>query len=255
MKAVILAGGMGTRLAEETHIRPKPMIEIGGRPILWHIMKIYSAHGINDFIICLGYKGHLIKEFFANYALNMSDVTFDLSKSEIKIHSNASEDWRVSLIDTGETTMTGGRLKRVIDRVDDVFCLTYGDGVADIDISASLQFHRDHGRLATVAAVYPPRRFGILDLEGTRVTAFHEKPKGEGGFINGGFFVLSPDIAAYLDDDATIWEREPLEHLARDNQLRAYRHEGFFHAMDTLRDRNYLEDLWASGEAPWKVWP
>jgi glucose-1-phosphate cytidylyltransferase len=217
-------------------------------------MKIYSAHGVKDFIVCLGYKGHMIKEFFANYSLNMSDVTFDLSKSKIEVHANSAEDWRVSLVDTGESTMTGGRLARVMHHLDDDFCLTYGDGVADIDIGASIQFHKQHGRLATVAAVYPPRRFGILDLQDNRVTAFHEKPIGEGGFINGGFFILSRDIASQLKGDDTIWEREPLETLAKQGDLYAYRHEGFFHAMDTLRDRQYLEELWASNRAPWKVW-
>jgi glucose-1-phosphate cytidylyltransferase len=255
MKAVILAGGLGTRLSEETAIRPKPMVEIGGRPVLWHIMKMYSAHGINDFIVCLGYRGYMIKEYFANYGLHMSDVTFDLRQNSIKIHRNDADDWRVSLIDTGETTMTGGRLKRVMSHLDaNEFCMTYGDGVSDVDISATLKFHRSHGGLATVTAVYPPKRFGQLEIVGTLVKDFKEKPDGEGGYINGGFFVLSSKVGSYLEDDRTIWEREPLERLSREGQLHAYQHDGFWQPMDTLRDKIYLEELWAGGNAPWKVW-
>lgn len=255
MQAVILAGGIGSRLSEETIVKPKPLVEVGGRPVLWHIMKIYAVHGINDFIVCLGYKGHLIKEFFANYKLHMSDLTFDLSTGSITTHRSEAENWRVTLIDTGEATMTGGRLARVLPLIrGDAFCLTYGDGLSDIDITASIAFHRAHGQLATVTAVYPPRRFGILEMDGDRVLSFREKPKGEGGFINGGFFVLSPEVGAYLDGDTTVWEHEPLQNLANDRELRAFRHEGFFQPMDTLRDRTYLEELWASGQAPWKSW-
>ncbi len=255
MKAIILAGGMGTRLSEETSIRPKPLVEIGGRPILWHIMKMYSHHGINDFIICLGYKGHLIKEFFANYTLHMSDITFDTASSKMLTHRNEAEDWRVTLIDTGEATMTGGRLARVIKLVgDDAFCLTYGDGVSDVDIGASIAFHKAHGRLATVTAMLPPRRFGVLELNGERVLRFTEKPKADGSLINGGFFVLSPKVADYLGGDATVWEQEPLQRLADEGELHAFRHEGFFQPMDTLRDRAYLEELWADGAAPWRSW-
>jgi glucose-1-phosphate cytidylyltransferase len=255
MQAVILAGGMGTRLSEETQIKPKPLVEIGGRPIIWHIMKMYAAHGIKDFIVCLGYKGHLIKEFFANYTLHMSDVTIDLAKSTMQTHRNEAEDWRVTLIDTGESSMTGGRLARALPLIEgDAFCLTYGDGVANVDIGASVAFHRLHGRLATVTAVYPPGRFGILEMEGDKVVHFREKPKGEAGLVNGGFFVLSPKVAAYLDGDSTIWEEKPLQQLAADNELHAFRHEGFFQPMDTLRDLTYLEELWASTNPPWKVW-
>ncbi len=255
MHAVILAGGSGTRLSEVTQVLPKPLVEIGGRPILWHIMKMYSAHGIKDFTVCLGYKGHMIKEFFANYTLHMSDVTFTLSERSMITHRNDADDWRVTLIDTGEATMTGGRLKRVIDRIkDDSFCLTYGDGVSDVNVTETIRFHREHGRLATVTAVYPPRRFGVLELDGHRVVRFTEKPKGEGGFINGGFFVLSPEVGRYIDGDESIWEQAPLEQLAAEGELRAYRHEGFFQPMDTLRDRNYLEELWSSGNPPWKRW-
>ena len=252
MQAVILAGGLGTRLSEETTLRPKPLVEIGGRPILWHIMKMYAAHGVKEFIVCLGYKGHLIKEFFANYALRMSNVTFDLANSAIKVNNNESEDWRVTLVDTGEATMTGGRLARVLPHIQgDAFCMTYGDGVSDVDIAAGIAFHRAHGKLATVTAVYPPRRFGILELDGDRVLNFREKPRGEGGFINGGFFVLSPRVARYIRGDASIWEQEPLQTLAADDELRAFRHEGFFQPMDTLRDKQYLEELWAAETAPW----
>ncbi len=255
MHAVILAGGSGTRLSEVTQVLPKPLVEIGGRPILWHIMKMYSAHGIKDFTVCLGYKGHMIKEFFANYTLHMSDVTFTLSERSMITHRNDADDWRVTLIDTGEATMTGGRLKRVIDRIkDDSFCLTYGDGVSDVNVTETIRFHREHGRLATVTAVYPPRRFGVLELDGHRVVRCTEKPKGEGGFINGGFFVLSPEVGRYIDGDESIWEQAPLEQLAAEGELRAYRHEGFFQPMDTLRDRNYLEELWSSGNPPWKRW-
>jgi glucose-1-phosphate cytidylyltransferase len=255
MQAVILAGGLGTRLSEETTTRPKPLVDIGGRPILWHIMKMYAFHGVKDFIVCLGYKGHLIKEFFANYALRMSNVSFDLSNSTMKVHSNEAEDWRVTLIDTGEATMTGGRLGRVLEHIDgDAFCLTYGDGVSDVDLGALIRFHRGHGKLATVTAVYPPRRFGILEMDGDRVLHFREKPKGEGGFINGGFFVLSPRVGRYLTGDSTVWEQEPLQRLAADDELRAFRHEGFFQPMDTLRDRHYLEELWANQAAPWRRW-
>lgn len=255
LKAVILAGGRGTRLSEETVVKPKPLVEIGGRPILWHIMKLYASYGIRDFIICLGYKGHLIKEFFANYVLYMSDVTFDLSESRMIVHRNAAENWNVALIDTGEETMTGGRLARVLSQIEeDAFCLTYGDGLADVDISALIDFHRGHGHLATVTAVYPPSRFGILETEGARVVRFREKPKGEGGLINGGFFVLSPKIGRYLHGDKTVWEQEPLQQLAADGELYTYRHEGFFQPMDTLRDRAYLEELWASENPPWRMW-
>ncbi|QDM33323.1 glucose-1-phosphate cytidylyltransferase [Tardiphaga sp. vice352] len=255
MKAVILAGGLGTRISEETTLRPKPMIEIGGRPVLWHIMKMYSAHGINDFIVCLGYKGYVIKEYFANYALHMSDVTFDMRQGTTIIHRNDADDWRVSLIDTGESTMTGGRLKRVMDHVrDEPFCMTYGDGVSDVDIGATLKFHQEHGGLATVTAVYPPKRFGQLEIVDTLVKDFKEKPDGEGGYINGGFFVLSPKVGSYIADDQTIWEREPLERLSHEGQLHAFRHDGFWQPMDTLRDKTYLEELWTGGKAPWKVW-
>ena len=256
MKAVILAGGLGTRLAEETSTRPKPMVEIGGRPIIWHIMKIYAQHGVRDFVICLGYKGYMIKEYFANYGLHMSDVTVDLRSGTIDVHRNQSEDWRISLIDTGEATMTGGRLKRVLDYVrdDDAFCLTYGDGVADVDIGAAIAFHRSHGKRATVTAVRPQSRFGQLQMTEDRVDAFVEKPIQEGGWINGGFFVLSSDIGSYLGDDDTIWEREPLERLAGEGELKAYFHEGFWQPMDTLRDKQQLEEMWVERRAPWKTW-
>jgi glucose-1-phosphate cytidylyltransferase len=258
MKAVILAGGQGTRLREVTELKPKPLVEVGGRPILWHIMKIYSHYGINDFVICLGYKGYLIKEYFANYALHMSDVTFDMSKhgeSAIHVHRNSSEPWRVTLIDTGEATMTGGRIKRVAPYLqdDDTFLLTYGDGVADIDIAASIAFHRRHGRKATLTAVRPPGRFGALELtDDDDVGAFREKPLGDNAYINGGFFVLSRDVIDYIDDDATIWERKPLEKLAAEQELKAFKHEGFWHPMDTLRDKQYLDEVWEQGKAPWK---
>jgi glucose-1-phosphate cytidylyltransferase len=256
MKAVILAGGLGTRISEETHLKPKPMVEIGGRPILWHILKLYSVHGINDFVICCGYKGYVIKEYFANYFLHMSDVTFDMTQNTMEVHQRKAEPWRVTLVDTGETTLTGGRLKRVARHLDgeEAFCFTYGDGLADIDITAEIAFHRGHGRLATVAAVQPPGRYGALALEGERVSGFQEKPLGDGGWINGGFFVLSPKVLAYIDGDQTSWESESLERLAAEDQLRAYFHTGFWQPMDTLRDKNHLEVLWQSGRAPWKVW-
>ncbi|MCL6566702.1 MAG: glucose-1-phosphate cytidylyltransferase [Acidobacteriia bacterium] len=257
MKAVILAGGYGTRISEESAVRPKPMVEIGGRPILWHIMKIYSAHGINDFVICLGYKGHLIKEFFANYALRMSDVTFDLRQHRQEVHMNGVEPWRVTLVDTGDNTMTGGRLKRVARYLgNETFCMTYGDGVADINLTELIAFHRAQKTLATMTAVQPPGRFGAISLgrEENKVSTFHEKPDGEGGWINGGFFVLEPQVMDYIADDSTVWEREPLETLAKQGQLAAYRHRGFWQPMDTLRDKMVLEKLWESGNAPWKIW-
>ncbi|BBL57683.1 glucose-1-phosphate cytidylyltransferase [Methylomonas koyamae] len=256
MKAVILAGGLGTRISEETVARPKPMIEIGGKPILWHIMKIYSAHGINEFIVCCGYKGYVIKEYFANYFLHMSDVTFDMQKNEMEVHHRYAEPWRVTLVDTGDDTMTGGRLKRVAAYLQNetAFCFTYGDGVADVDVSAAIRFHHSHGKLATVTAVQPAGRYGALDLAGTQVKGFMEKPKGDGGWINGGFFVLSPECVQYIDGDATHWEAEPLTRLAQQGQLMAFEHAGFWQPMDTLRDKNQLEELWQSGGAPWKVW-
>jgi glucose-1-phosphate cytidylyltransferase len=255
MKAVILAGGLGTRLAEETVLRPKPMIEIGGKPILWHIMKIYASHGVNDFIVCLGYKGYMIKEYFATYFLHGSDVTFDLAKNTTEIHHNSAEPWRVTLIDTGEETQTGGRLKRVARHLDsEDFCMTYGDGVADVDVTALIDEHRASGRLATVTAVQPPGRVGSLEMDGAQVRGFREKPPGDGGWINGGFFVLSPRVIDHIAGDGTLWEREPMERLAADNQLGAFKHDGFWRPMDTLRDKTALEDLWASGKAPWKVW-
>ncbi|TCG09485.1 glucose-1-phosphate cytidylyltransferase [Paraburkholderia steynii] len=256
MKAVILAGGLGTRISEETNVRPKPMVEIGGKPILWHIMKIYSHYGINDFIVCCGYKGYLIKEYFANYFLHMSDVTFHIGENRMETHQRYGEHWKVTLIDTGEATMTGGRLGRIKDYLanEEAFCMTYGDGVSNVDIARQVDFHHRHGRLATLTATLPPGRFGALDIEGDRVASFKEKPQGDGGMINGGFFVLSPKVLDLIENDQTIWEREPLERLASDNQLAAFRHEGFWQPMDTLRDKNYLEELWQSGMAPWKVW-
>jgi glucose-1-phosphate cytidylyltransferase len=255
MKAVILAGGLGTRISEESHLRPKPMIEIGGRPILWHVMKIYAAHGITDFVICLGYRGYMIKEFFANYVLHASDVTIDARSGEIVYHQSTAEPWRVSLIDTGDATQTGGRLRRVAPYLDDRFCLTYGDGVADIDIAAEIAFHRAHGKDATVAAVVPPGRYGALQIApDDRVERFVEKPPGDEGLINGGFFVLERAVIDRIEGDMTPFEAAPLEGLARDGALRAYRHRGFWHAMDTMRDKTQLESLWASGKAPWKVW-
>lgn len=255
MKAVILAGGFGTRLAEETFLRPKPMVEIGGKPILWHILKIYSAHGIHDFVVCLGYKGYLIKEYFANYFLHMSDVTFDMAQNQMRVHQKHVEPWRVTLVDTGENTMTGGRLKRVRDYLGDKdFCFTYGDGVGDVDITGLIEFHRRRKTLATLTATLPPGRFGTLEIRQDQVRSFAEKPLGDGRYINGGFFVLSPKVVDYIDGDQTMWEREPLERLARDGQLSAYVHGGFWRPMDTLRDKNDLEALWASGKAPWKLW-
>lgn len=255
MKVVILAGGLGTRLAEETSVRPKPMIHIGGRPILWHIMKIYSHFGHNDFIVCLGYMGYVIKEYFANYFLHMSDVTFHLSENRMEVHRKSAEPWRVTLLDTGDATMTGGRLKRALPHVadDDVFALTYGDGLANLDVNAELAFHRAHGKLATVTAVRPAKRFGALTLDNDRVLAFAEKPEGEGGWINGGFFLLSPKVGEMIAGDGTVWEADPLEHLAASDELRAYIHDGFWHPMDTLRDKNYLENLWATPPAPWTI--
>ena len=255
MKAVILAGGLGTRISEETAVRPKPMVEVGGRPVLWHIMKIYSAHGVNDFVICLGYKGYLIKEYFANYFLHMSDVTFDMKDNRMEVHQASVEAWRVTLIDTGESTMTGGRLKRVASYIgDDDFCFTYGDGLSNVDVGRLIAFHRAQGTLATVTAVQPPGRFGALNIDHSRITGFKEKPQGEGGWINGGFFVLSRRVLDFISGDDTSWEREPLEQLARVGQLSAFRHDGFWQPMDTLRDKVALEELWQSGRAPWKVW-
>jgi glucose-1-phosphate cytidylyltransferase len=256
MKAVILAGGLGTRISEETHLKPKPMVEIGGKPILWHILKIYSAHGINEFVICCGYKGYLIKEYFANYFLHMSDVTFNMKLNSMEVHHKKAEPWQVTLVDTGEATMTGGRMKRVREYLDESsFCFTYGDGVADVDVTALIAHHRSHGRLATVTAVQPPGRFGSLQIGGdAAVEGFHEKPQGDGIWINGGFFVLEPEVIDRIDSDASTWEQEPLRGLAAEGQLTAYHHHGFWQPMDTLRDRQLLEQLWASGNAPWKVW-
>lgn len=256
MKAVILAGGLGTRLSEETSVRPKPMVEIGGKPILWHILKMYSAHGINDFIICCGYKGYVIKEYFANYFLHMSDVTFNMRDNTMKVHDQRAENWNITLVDTGDESMTGGRLRRVADYVKDeeAFCFTYGDGVSDLDISATLTFHKAHGKAATLTATFPPGRFGALDIQNGQVLNFKEKPKGDGALINGGFFVLSPTVLKYLDDDSTTWEQEPLMKLAAEGQLMAYEHPGFWQPMDTLRDKHYLEELWQSDKAPWKTW-
>jgi glucose-1-phosphate cytidylyltransferase len=257
MKAVILAGGMGTRISEESHLRPKPMIEIGGRPILWHILKIYAAHGINDFVICCGYRGYMIKEYFANYFLHSSDVTFDLEHNRMEVHQRFAEPWRVTLVDTGEHTQTGGRLQRVAPYIEheEAFCFTYGDGVADVDVRRLVAFHQAHGAQATLTATRAPARFGAIEIDAaSSVTAFREKPVGEGSLVNGGFFVLSPRVLGLIAGDETIWEREPLERLAASHQLRAYRHDGFWQPMDTLRDRQMLEDLWQSGRAPWKVW-
>jgi glucose-1-phosphate cytidylyltransferase len=255
MKAVILAGGLGSRLSEETSVRPKPMVEIGGKPMLWHIMKIYAAHGINDFVVCLGYKGYVIKEWFANYALHYSDVTFDLLTGDMEVHHSTTEPWRVTLVDTGANSMTGGRLARVLPYVgDEDFCFTYGDGVADIDIGALLAFHRDQGRLATVTAVQPPGRFGALNIQDGQVRAFEEKPRGDNLATNGGFFVLKPSVGRYLAGDSTIWEQEPVRELAAADQMACYRHEGFWQPMDTLRDRQVLQELWDSGSPPWRTW-
>jgi glucose-1-phosphate cytidylyltransferase len=256
MKTVILAGGRGTRLSEETSVRPKPMVEIGGKPILWHIMKIYSTYGFRDFIICLGYKGYAIKEYFANYFLHMSDITFDMTHNRMEVHQNSAEPWRVTLIDTGENSMTGGRLKLAksyLNENEDFF-FTYGDGLANINIAELLAFHKKHQRLATISAAQPPGRFGALHFENEKVTGFIEKPEGDGGWINGGFFVLSPKAIDYIDSEETIWEQQPLERIARDQQLSAYLHKGFWQPMDTLREKDYLEELWTSGKAPWKMW-
>jgi glucose-1-phosphate cytidylyltransferase len=256
MKAVILAGGRGSRISEETQLKPKPMIEIGGRPLLWHIMKIYSAHGVDDFVVCCGYKGYLIKEYFANYVLHMSDVTFDMVDNTMQVHQQNAEPWRVTLVDTGDETLTGGRLKRVAGylRDEEAFCFTYGDGVADVDVAASIAFHRAHGKLATITAVQPPGRYGALQLEGDRIRAFTEKPRGDGGLINGGFFVLSPRCLDRIEGDGTSWEAAPLTGLAADGELMAFAHAGFWQPMDTLREKLLLDDLWDSGKAPWKVW-
>lgn len=256
MKAVILAGGLGTRISEETSTRPKPMVEVGGKPILWHIMKLYSAHGINDFVICCGYKGYVIKEYFANYFLHMSDVTFDMLNNKMEVHQQYADPWKVTLVDTGENTMTGGRLKRVADYVrnDEAFCFTYGDGVSNVNITELITFHKSQNVKATLTATVPPGRFGALDLLGNKVNSFMEKPKGDGAMINGGFFVLSPEVINYIADDDTVWERGPLEKLSKEQQLAAYQHQGFWQPMDTLRDKQYLEELWQSGSAPWKVW-
>lgn len=256
MKAVILAGGLGTRISEETHLRPKPMIEIGGHPILWHIMKSYSAHGVNDFVICCGYKGYMIKEYFANYFLHMSDVTFDMQNNRMKVHERHAEPWKVTLVDTGEETMTGGRLKRVARYIQDeeAFCFTYGDGVSDVNIAESIRFHREHGKSATVTAVLPPGRYGALERQGTQVAGFTEKPRGDGGWINGGYFVLSPEVLQLIPDDSCSWESDPLNQLAGQQQLMAFEHSGFWQPMDTLREKNMLEELWNSGRAPWKIW-
>lgn len=256
MKAVILAGGLGTRISEETHLKPKPMIEIGGKPILWHILKMYSAHNVNEFVICCGYRGYVIKEYFANYFLHMSDVTFDMANNRMEVHHKHAESWRVTLVDTGDDTMTGGRLKRVADYVKDeeAFCFTYGDGVSDVDISALIAFHQQHGKQATITAVRPPGRYGALQLAGSVVQQFTEKPLGDGGLINGGFFVLSPRCLDRITDDNTSWEGAPLAGLAADNQLMAYEHAGFWQPMDTLREKTLLDNLWATGQAPWKTW-
>lgn len=256
MKAVILAGGLGTRLSEETSTRPKPMVEIGGKPILWHILKMYSHHGINDFIICCGYKGFVIKEYFANYFLHMSDITFDMSANQMHVHNQRAEPWKVTLVDTGDTSMTGGRIKRVSDYLkgEEAFCLTYGDGVSDVNIAETLRYHKSHGKLATLTATYPPGRFGALDLQNGQVKSFKEKPKGDGAMINGGFFVLSPKVLDLIENDQTVWEQQPLMKLADSGELMSFKHDGFWQPMDTLRDKTYLEELWDSGSAPWKVW-
>lgn len=254
MKLVLLAGGLGTRLSEETDSRPKPMVEIGGKPILWHIMKIYSAHGINDFIVCCGYKGYMIKEYFVNYFMHMSDVTIDLATNQVELHHKKAEPWKITLVDTGELTQTGGRLKRVAGYIDDDFCLTYGDGVSSVDITELIKFHKSHGRLGTMTAVQPPGRFGAINIDGNQIKSFQEKPTGDGGWINGGFFVLSPKTLNLIAGDDTIWEREPLETLASSGELQAFFHRGFWHPMDTLRDKHLLEHHWASGHAPWKIW-
>jgi len=255
MKAVLLAGGLGTRISEESVLKPKPMIEIGGKPILWHIMKMYSAHGVNNFVICCGYKGYVIKEYFANYFIHNSDITFDVKNNKMEIHQNTAEPWKVTVVDTGEETMTGGRLKRVANYLgDEDFCFTYGDGVSDINIKASIEFHKSHGKLATITAVQPPGRYGALKMNGANVESFLEKPKGDGGYINGGFFVLNKKVIEFIKEDATIWEKEPMEKIAEKGQMQAFVHDGFWQPMDTLRDKKHLEELWGSGKAPWKVW-
>ena len=255
MKAVILAGGLGTRISEETHLKPKPMIEIGGKPILWHILKMYSAHGVNDFIICCGYKGYVIKEYFANYFLHMSDVTFDMANNKMEVHQQKAEPWKITLVDTGDETFTGGRLKRVSEYLgSEDFCFTYGDGVGDVDLTKLIAFHKSHGKKATVTATQPPGRFGALDMKGTSVGSFTEKPHGDGMYINGGFFVLSPKVIDLIEGDSTLWEREPMELLAKQGEMQAFLHDGFWQPMDTLRDKTALEELWASGKAPWKMW-
>lgn len=257
MKAVILAGGLGTRLSEETSVRPKPMVEIGGMPILWHIMKIYSSHGINDFIVCCGYKGHVIKEFFSTYVMRTSSVTYNMAENSMVVHDQVTEPWKVTLVDTGESTLTGGRLKRVKDFIgDETFCFTYGDGVSDIDVTSLVAFHKQHGMKATLTAVQPPGRFGaiVLGENETQINSFHEKPSGDGAWINGGYFVLEPSVIDYITDDTTTWEQEPLQNLASDGELSAYKHDGFWQPMDTLRDKNYLEGMLQKGKAPWKVW-
>jgi glucose-1-phosphate cytidylyltransferase len=256
MKAVILAGGLGTRISEETHLKPKPMIEIGGKPILWHILKLYSAHGVNEFVICCGYRGYVIKEYFANYFLHMSDVTFDMQTNRMEVHEKKAEPWKVTLVDTGDDTLTGGRLKRVANHVQDeeAFCFTYGDGLADVDIGKLIAFHKSHGKKATVTAVQPPGRYGAIEKSGDQVTGFIEKPRGDGGLINGGFFVLSPKCIDLIDGDETSWEAQPLTKLASDGEMMAFEHHGFWQPMDTLRDKTYLEQLWDSGRAPWKIW-
>jgi glucose-1-phosphate cytidylyltransferase len=256
MKAVILAGGLGTRLSEETSLRPKPMVEVGGKPILWHIMKMYSHYGITDFIVCCGYRGYVIKEYFANYFLHMSDVTFNMKDNEMTVHQKRAEPWTVTLVDTGDSSMTGGRLRRVTDHIKDeeAFCFTYGDGVSDVDIAETIRFHKAHGKLATLTATYPPGRFGALDMKGGLVRSFKEKPKGDGAMINGGFFVLSPKVLELIDGDDSTWEQEPLRSLAERGELMAFEHKGFWQPMDTLRDKNHLEELWGSDKAPWKKW-
>jgi glucose-1-phosphate cytidylyltransferase len=256
MKAVLLAGGLGTRISEETHLKPKPMIEIGGKPILWHIMKLYSAHGVNDFVICCGYKGYIIKEYFANYFLHMSDVTFDMASNKMEVHQRNAESWRVTLVDTGDDTLTGGRLKRVAPYIEneEAFFFTYGDGVSDVDIAKSMAFHKQHGKLATITAVQPPGRYGAIERSNDQVTGFTEKPRGDGGLINGGFFVLSPKVLDLIEGDYTSWESEPLGELAASGEMMAFEHQGFWQPMDTLRDKNLLEELWDSGKAPWKIW-
>jgi glucose-1-phosphate cytidylyltransferase len=256
MKAVILAGGLGTRISEETHLKPKPMIEIGGKPILWHIMKLYSAHGVNDFIICCGYKGYIIKEYFANYFLHMSDVTFDMASNKMEVHQQYAEPWKITLVDTGDNTLTGGRLKRVKSFIEneEAFCFTYGDGLSDIDIAKSVEFHLNHGRLATITAVQPPGRYGAIEHREGLVKGFVEKPRGDGGLINGGFFVLSPKVLEFIDNDLSSWEGEPLTKLAEIGQMMAFEHDGFWQPMDTLREKNLLEELWSGGNAPWKIW-